>query len=507
MLIKNNKLLFIYDLANNHSGDVNKGLKIVEKIGACKEYPEFNHCFKFQYRQLDSLVHPDYKNRFDIKYVKRFSECKLEEDELLQIKKKIEDLGFLTAVTCFDNESVDIAEKHNFDIFKVASVSLTDWPLIERISEVDKPIILSTASSTLEEIDKVVEFMKHRDKKFALMHCRAEYPTKDENLELNQIDVIKERYIDIPVGFSTHEDPQANWKSRKNNTESVKLAIAKNIFAFECHIDIDVLNRNKYSRNDVEILSLLESAKKSLQICGIKNERYLKSEKEEKDLKQFRRGVFAKRDLRVGEKITKDDIYFAIPLLENSLSANDISKYKEYVVTQEIKKDEAVYKEKTNVQDNEVIVRKIYNDVKDFLIKSGVAIPKKFKMELSHHFGLKRFYESGAAIITFFNREYAKKLLIVLPGQFHEEHKHILKEETFDILFGGLELTLKDKEAIFLEEGNHYTVEREMYHSFYSKKGCILEEVSTTQFSNDSVYTNKKIMENKDRKTTITFSK
>ncbi len=502
-----NKFLFVFDLANNHCGDLNHGLEIIKRVAdECKYFPQFNFGFKFQYRNLDTFIHSDYKNNFDFKYIKRFTETRLSDEDFLKMKKLIESYEFFTVCTPFDEESVDKIEEQNFDIIKIASCSITDWPLLEKITDTNLPIIASIGDRPFEEIDKVYEFFKHRDKEFAFLHCVAEYPVQKENVELNQIDLLRERYPGIKTGFSSHEAPGIN------NTDSVQIAIAKNTNIFECHIDIDCLTKNKYSRTHNDINFLLKKALDTLILCGIDSRRPI-SEEESKALFGLRRGVFAKRFLNRGEKITKDDIYFAIPLLENSLSANDISKYINYEVIEDINKDEALYIDKISSFDKEPKIREIYNDVKDFLIKSGVAIPEKFKVDLSHHYGLDRFYKYGTAIITFFNREYAKKLLVVLPNQQHPEHKHILKEETFSVLDGELDLTIaKENDSYFadtlhLNIGEYYTVERKIYHSFFSRHGCILEEVSTTQFPNDSVYTDESIMNNKDRKTTIMFSK
>ena len=57
-----------------------------------------------------------------------------------------------------------------------------------------KPIIASVAGVALEDIDKVVSFFQHREKDLTLLHCVAEYPTANANLQLNQIDLLRERY-------------------------------------------------------------------------------------------------------------------------------------------------------------------------------------------------------------------------------------------------------------------------------------------------------------------------
>ncbi len=156
--ILSNKPLFILEMANNHMGDVKHGLKIIRDFYQVTKNFNFNFAFKFQYRDINTFIHPDYKNRMEIKYVKRFSEARLSPSEFLTLKKEVQNLGYVTICTPFDEKSVDLIEEHHYSIIKVGSPSFTDWPLLEKIIKTDKPVILSTGGATLEDIDKVVSF-------------------------------------------------------------------------------------------------------------------------------------------------------------------------------------------------------------------------------------------------------------------------------------------------------------------------------------------------------------
>ena len=70
--------LFIYDLANNHQGNPEHAANIVREVGRVNKAAGARGALKFQFRQLDSFIHPDFKGRGDHKYVKRFSETRLE---------------------------------------------------------------------------------------------------------------------------------------------------------------------------------------------------------------------------------------------------------------------------------------------------------------------------------------------------------------------------------------------------------------------------------------------
>jgi sialic acid synthase SpsE/mannose-6-phosphate isomerase-like protein (cupin superfamily) len=491
--------LFIFELANNHMGDLKHGIDIIRAMAkVCKKYNSFKFGFKLQYRELNSFIHPDFKGRKDIKYIKRFEETRLAEKELESLNKEIAKAGFAPICTPFDEKSVDLIEKHGFSIIKIGSCSFTDWPLLERIAQTNLPIIASTASATLEEIDRVVTFFENRNKKLCVMHCVGEYPTKKENLQLNQIELLKQRYPDIAIGFSTHEEPE--------NADSIKIAIAKGANVFERHVALDSqkYSINAYSSTPGQIDKWLQAAQEAYQMCGVENGRYQITEKERNDLRGLRRGVFAKVDLKKGEKLSCDNIFYAIPCKEGQIVANDMSKYTEYVLDKNIKAREAVNFEDVRIRNLREKVLRIIKELKVVILKSHLALPEKIELELSHHYGIDKFEEWGAAILNCINREYCKKLIILLPGQKHPFHYHTKKEETFQVLYGSMNVTVANENKS-LKAGDMLTVERKARHNFSSDEGVIFEEVSTTHYKDDSFYEDKKIAVNPDRKTALTF--
>ena len=128
-------ILVIMDIANNHSGYVEKGLEIINKFhDVIKEYG-FNFAFKLQYRDLDTLSIMIIKMQWIIKYIKRFTETRLRKGDLKILKDRIVELGYYSVCTPFDENSVGLAFEHGYDALKVASCSFTDWLLLERILE------------------------------------------------------------------------------------------------------------------------------------------------------------------------------------------------------------------------------------------------------------------------------------------------------------------------------------------------------------------------------------
>ncbi len=493
------KPIFIFEMANNHMGDVDHGIEIIREFAKIiKDFSEFSFGFKFQYRNLDTFIHPDYKNSKDYKYIKRFSETKIEKEAFKRLKDELAHPGFIAICTPFDEASVDLVEEHDFQIIKIASCSITDWPLLERIAKANKPIIGSTAGASLEDIDKVVSFFEHRQKQFILMHCVGSYPTPNDMLELNQIDLFKSRYPEIRIGYSTHEEP--------DNVDAIKIAVAKGAVVFERHVGIqnEKYKLNAYSSSPDQIFKWLLSAREAYTMCGVRNQRRQISQKEQSDLRGLQRGVFAKGDIKAGEKINGEKVFYAIPNFHDQLVANSMSKYLDIVARKDIPANQPVLSNDLQITDSRDKVLSIIKDIKGLVLKSGIKLQNKIDFELSHHYGIDQFNQYGCTIMNIINREYCKKLIMLLAGQENPKHTHKVKEETFHILHGDGWIKLNG-ETLNFTAGDLLTVERNVPHSFGTKTGAILEEVSTTHIKADSYYDDSSIDKTENRKTYMTF--
>jgi N-acetylneuraminate synthase len=222
-------------------------------------------------------------------------------------------------------------------------------------------------------------------------------------------------------------------------------------------------------------------------ICGSGREKEVPPE-ETQSLHQLTRGAFAKRAIRAGEVLTRDDVFFAMPCNEGQTTAGEFS-------------DSMVascdYAEKAPLTESRVrgpveVMREAIHDAKGMLKEAGIEIGSQFEVELSHHHGPHQFRRFGAVIINLLNREYCKKLIVVLPGQHHPGHYHKVKEETFHVLHGELDLLLEGR-VRHLHPGDLQVIERGQTHEFRSEKGCIIEEISTTHIPKDSHYKDRGI--------------
>jgi N-acetylneuraminate synthase len=227
--------------------------------------------------------------------------------------------GCIAMSTPFDEKSVDLCVEFELPIIKVASADGNDWLLLEKIAKTKKPVIVSTGGVSLKDLDDLVLFFESRNIPLALNHCVAAYPTEDHEMELHQIDYLKRRYSSHPIGISTHE--YHDWSS------SMYISYAKGVRLFERHIDInsDGFTVAPYSSLPVQVDVWFKAFHKAREMCGTsENQRRIPLERETKYLDSYVRGAYARHDLQVGQFLTEDDIYLAIPLQKGQLSTREL---------------------------------------------------------------------------------------------------------------------------------------------------------------------------------------
>lgn len=342
MIPKNNEIfedLFVLELANNHMGKISRGLHIIEQYSQVIRFNNVKAAIKLQFRDVDNFIHKDFRDRTDIRYIKKTLDTKLSRQDYKTLINAVKDSGCIPMSTPFDEESVDFCEELDLPIIKIASSDINDWPLIERIAKVKKPVIVSTGGSSLKDMDDIVIFFKNRNIPIAINHCVSIYPSEDQELELNQIEFLKNRYPGLAIGFSTHE--YHDWAS------SIIIAYAKGARIFERHIDTDEdhIAVSPYCTLPQQIDTWFKAFHKAKEMCGSPGiSKRNPPEKEIKYLNTLVRGVYAKRDLPKGYLIHhetfNEDFYMAIPLQKGQLSCREI-KNGEIIVT-DIKKDSPI---------------------------------------------------------------------------------------------------------------------------------------------------------------------
>jgi N,N'-diacetyllegionaminate synthase len=120
-----------------------------------------------------------------------------------ELKEYADKIGIIFFSTPMSRKAAEKINAVGVDLWKIGSGDILDFVTLDYLASTGKPIIFSGGMSTVEEIDKTVDFLKSRNADAALLHCVSKYPCPPEELNLNTIKYFKDRY-DMPIGFSDH---------------------------------------------------------------------------------------------------------------------------------------------------------------------------------------------------------------------------------------------------------------------------------------------------------------
>jgi N-acetylneuraminate synthase len=312
--------LFVLEMANNHLGKIDRGLKIIQDFGRVVRYNNVHAAIKLQIRDLETFVHRDFRDRTDIRYIKKTMDTGISREVFVQFCEAIRRHGCIRMATPFDENSVAMCVELGIEIIKIASSDLNDWPLIDRIAATGLPVIASTGGSSLKDVDDLVTFFTRRNIPIALNHCVSLYPSEDRELDMNQIDFMRERYPEITVGFSTHE--HTDWET------SILIAYAKGARTFERHVDIhmDGVPVSPYCSTPEQVDTWFKAFKRAKAMCGAPGtQKRMPPPAEVAYLDSLVRGVYASRDLPAGRTLTGKDLYLSIPLQKGQITARELT--------------------------------------------------------------------------------------------------------------------------------------------------------------------------------------
>ncbi|MDC0355655.1 pseudaminic acid synthase [Candidatus Pelagibacter sp.] len=216
--------------------------------------------------------------------------------ELFSYSRKI---GINCLSSPFDDECVDLLEKINCPIYKLASFEMTDIPLVKKIAQTKKPIIISTGLSSIGEIEKTVNIARTNGaKEIALLYCVSSYPAKMSDFNLNNITILKNKFKKCTIGLSDHS----------LNDDVAKIAISLGAKIIEKHIALDDQKKGldiEFSIKGKEILLFKKMIENTYKTLG-KN--YFYRNKNEKKNIIYRRSIYSIKNISQNEIFTHDNI-------------------------------------------------------------------------------------------------------------------------------------------------------------------------------------------------------
>ena len=297
---------FVAEISANHNGSLihaKKLIKTAKEYGAdaVKLQTYTPETMTIKSNKKDFVIKEGIWNGYNLWNLYEKAQTPFEwHRELFEYAKK---LGIVCFSTPFDESAVDLLESLNCPFYKVASFEMTHIPLIKKIANTKKPIIISTGMANLKEIDLAYKTAKRNGAtEIILLYCVSNYPSKISDFNFNNIKILEKRY-NCRVGFSDH--------SVDNRIVAAAIAAGANII--EKHIALDGQKKGfdlKFSLRGKEIKNYIKVINETSLMMG-KN--FFFRNKSEILSFQFRRSIYVVKDIKKNEKFTKKNIRIIRP--------------------------------------------------------------------------------------------------------------------------------------------------------------------------------------------------
>jgi N-acetylneuraminate synthase len=207
-------------------------------------------------------------------------------------------LGMLAFSSPFDPTAIDFLEKLNVPAYKVASNEIGDLPLVRAMAETGKPIIISTGSATLMDIDAAVRAARATgNEQIVVLSCTASYPAPPEQSNLRSIPVLRDA-LGVQIGLSDHT----------MGIGAAIAAVALGATVIEKHVTLSRADGgvdSAFSLEPHEVKALVEGTKVAQQALG---EPVVGPKQAEQNVLRFRRSLYVTRDVKAGEKVAPDNV-------------------------------------------------------------------------------------------------------------------------------------------------------------------------------------------------------
>lgn len=309
----NQPTYFIAEGGINHNGDITLAKKIIDEAANCGA-----SAIKFQTFKTEEFV------KKSNKYFDLFKQAELTYEEFGELKDhaKSREITFFSAP--FDIESADYLNKIGVPCFKIASSDLINIPLIRHIAKMNKPMIISTGLSIMQEVDEAVNCCLYEgNSKIALLHCIAHYPANPEEANLNAINTLWEKFR-IPIGYSDNGESTL--------VDLVAVSLGANLI--EKHFTLDRALPGPDHSFSIDPSALKKLISEIRQIEKIKGDgRKIPSPFEVEGRYSIRTSITIRVDLKKGDSLTNEVLSIKRP-------AEGIEpKFLEWIIGRKINKD------------------------------------------------------------------------------------------------------------------------------------------------------------------------
>jgi pseudaminic acid synthase len=291
----------IAELSANHNGDIERALRIIEEAKNAGA-----DAIKLQTYTQDTITLKSDSEQFQIhgglwdgrSLYELYTEAHMPWEWHKTLFKKAEEIGITIFSSPFDFTAVDLLESLNAPAYKIASFELVDLPLIKRVAQTGKPMIMSTGMANETEIQEAITTARNNGcTELVILHCVSGYPAPAEEYNLRTIADMSQRF-GVLAGLSDHTIDNA----------TAVAAVVLGACVIEKHVTLDRRGGgadDSFSIEPLELAQLCKDAKTAWSALGKIN--YEKTPAELGNIK-FRRSLYVVKDIVKGEKLTADNI-------------------------------------------------------------------------------------------------------------------------------------------------------------------------------------------------------
>lgn len=283
----------IAEIGINHNGCQNTCIDLIKKSQECGV-----DAAKLQVFRAENFLLKDSK------YYDTFSKMSFSEAQYIEIFQEAKRIGVTLFASVFDFDSIELMEKLDAPAYKVASGDITHHPLLKKIAETKKPIILSSGGSTLKECHSAIQIINNVcvNKDIAILHCVSNYPTDPSDANLASIASMKKEFA-IPIGFSDH--------TLGPHVAIAAAALGADVIEKHFTLDITEDGLDHASSADPEMMTLIvEGCRQAYRSIGSSRKQPIESKDQ---ITAIRRSITASTEIKENTTITIDMLNYKRP--------------------------------------------------------------------------------------------------------------------------------------------------------------------------------------------------
>jgi N-acetylneuraminate synthase len=300
----NHKPFIIAEMSGNHNGDIKRALELVKAAADAGA-----DALKLQTYTADTITMSHRGGLFDItdknslwmgrNLYELYQEAHTPWEWHEAIFDYAKSLGMLAFSSPFDETAVDFLETLNVPAYKIASFESNHFPLLKKVAQTGKPILISSGTSKLNELYESVQYLKANGAKdIIIFKCTSTYPATPENTHLNTIPVFQSVFEDCVIGLSDHT----------MGIGASVAAVALGARVIEKHFTLrraDGGVDSDFSLEPEELKALVVETERAFLAMGNVQ---LNTQKAEEKSRQFKRSIYVTKDIEAGEAFTTENI-------------------------------------------------------------------------------------------------------------------------------------------------------------------------------------------------------